>query len=135
MGIIIASCDVKPQPINYGNESCASCNMTIVNPQFASQMVNDKGRAFNFDAIECMVNYHHEHQGQPASLFLANDFKRPGELINATDATFLISEEISSPMGANLSGYKTEAEAEATKNEYGGKLYKWEELLNHFKNI
>jgi len=131
--VTFVSCEIKPQPIDYGNESCAYCNMAIVHKQFASQIVNDKGRAYSFDAIECMINYHNEHKDQPVALFLATDFKSPGELMDATDATFLITEQIPSPMGANLCGFKTRADAETTQKEFGGKLYNWRQLLGFFK--
>ena len=54
-------------------------------------------------------------------------------MIDATKATFLISENIPSPMGAFLSAFKDKSEAEQTQKENGGVLYTWDELLTHLK--
>lgn len=133
LALVFTACEVKPQKINYGNDNCQYCNMTIVDRQHASQIVTTKGRAYKFDAIECMLNYHTEHTDQPVAMYLVNDFKNPSELIDAKTATFLISPEISSPMGANLSAFNSEKNAQKTQAEYSGKLYDWESLGQYFK--
>jgi copper chaperone NosL len=108
--------------------------MTIVDRQHASQLVTSKGKVYKFDAIECMINYADENQDTEYAHTVICDFKQPGELIDATKAAYLISPEISSPMGAFLSGFKTKEEAIITQKEYGGSIYNWIELNNHFKN-
>ena len=133
LALVFTACEVKPQKINYGNDNCQYCNMTIVDRQHASQIVTTKGRAYKFDAIECMLNYHTEHTDQPVAMYLVNDFKNPSELIDVKTATFLISPEISSPMGANLSAFNSEKNAQKTQAEYSGKLYDWESLGQYFK--
>ncbi|PVW15866.1 nitrous oxide reductase accessory protein NosL [Marixanthomonas spongiae] len=133
LALLFTACEVKPKKINYGSDNCSYCNMTIVDRQHASQLVTDKGRAYSFDAIECMVNYHKEHTDQAVALYLVNDFKNPGELIDATKATYLISPEIPSPMGANLSAFNSQQEAEKTQAEYSGERYNWEELKSVLK--
>ena len=40
---------------------------------------------------------------------LVADYGNPGEMVPVTDASFLISEGIKSPMGANLSALSSEA--------------------------
>ncbi|UGU14628.1 nitrous oxide reductase accessory protein NosL [Sinomicrobium kalidii] len=127
------SCEIKPKPINYGSDNCQYCNMTIVDKQHAAQIVTDKGRVYKFDAIECLLNYTRENTARPVSIYLVNDFKNPGELIDATNATYLISPEISSPMGANLSGFHSKLEARETQANHDGTLYDWEQLVTHFK--
>ncbi len=128
--LLFTGCEIKPQKINYGSDNCQYCNMTIVDRQHASQVVTDKGRAYKFDAIECMLNYQTENTDQSVAIYLVNDFKSPGELIDATTATYLISPEIASPMGANLSAFNSEEKAQKTKTENSGKLYNWEALKN-----
>jgi copper chaperone NosL len=107
--------------------------MTIVDKQHAAQIVTKKGKAFKFDAMECMVNHLKEVDLATIELFLINDYQAPGELINATKATFLISKEIPSPMGEYLSGFQSRVEAENVEAENKGKLYSWNELLTRFK--
>ena len=51
---------------------------------------------------------------------------------SAKEATYLVSKEIKSPMGANLSGFTSKEQALSTQNERGGELYSWNELLIKF---
>lgn len=131
--LFLFNCNVSPQPIDYGNEACHYCKMTIVDKQHAAEIVTDKGKAYKFDATECMVNFLDEFDSSTVKLFLSNDYSKPETLIDATKATFLISEQIPSPMGANLSAFKYRQVAINTQKEKGGSLYSWTELLNHFK--
>ena len=54
---VITGCEVSPQPIDYGNEVCDFCKMTIVDTQHATEIVTKKGKTYKFDASECMVNF------------------------------------------------------------------------------
>lgn len=131
--LIFSGCNVSPQPIDYGNESCHFCRMTIVDKQHGAEIVTKKGKAYKFDSTECMINFLDDFDNTSIALFLSNNYTNPEELIDVTKATFLISDQIPSPMGANLSAFKNNEDAEKMKNEKGGNLYSWEELLNHFK--
>ena len=128
VALFLSSCEIKPKPIDYGTDNCAYCSMTIVDKQHAAELVTEKGRAYKFDAIECMINYDRENQSQLVQLYLTNDFNSPGALIDATSATYLVSEEFSSPMGANLSAFSSKGAAMAKKEEFGGEIYDWDEL-------
>ena len=132
--LVSIACEVSPQPIDYGNEICEYCKMTIVDKQHASQLVNKNGKDFNFDAIECMLNYSEENTDTAYQLYLINDFTQPGILIDAKTATYLISPELSSPMGANLSGFASQDDAKKARKQYGGELYDWELLPEQLKN-
>lgn len=133
LSISLYSCSISPEPITYGKDGCAYCQMTIVDKQHAAEIVTDKGKAFKFDAIECMLNYNNENQEQTVALFLINDFKGSGDLIDAQKATYLISENIPSPMGAFLSGFESAEKANEVQKDKGGELYNWDDLMQHFK--
>jgi len=130
--LFLLACNISPQPINYGEDACHYCTMTIVDHQHAAQIVTDKGKAYKFDAIECMLNYLRENDDINPKLYLVIDFMNPGDLIDATKATYLISKNIPSPMGAYLSAFQTKEAADKTKMKYEGKLYTWKEILDHF---
>jgi len=131
---LMVACTVEPQPINYGSDACAFCQMTIVDRQHAAEMVTQKGKAFKYDAIECMVrDLNRNHAKTEAELLLITDFAEAGQLVDAKNATYLISENIPSPMGANLSGFKEKSEAERVKAQEGGELFTWSQLLERFK--
>ncbi len=131
---LLVSCNVSPQHIEYGTDACYYCNMTIVDRQHASQVVTSKGKAFKYDAIECMVHsIQDDMKDIEIALYLTADFNQPGQLMDATMATYLVSDQISSPMGANLSAFENEKAAEKVKEKFTGKLFSWEEIQNHLK--
>ncbi len=125
---LVSSCSIEPEKINYGNEACHFCKMTIVDKQHAAEVVTTKGKVFKYDAIECMINDLKQKEGTNIALLLINDFAEPGKLIDANTATYLISKQIKSPMGAFLSGFKSKKEATKTKEESGGSIYTWTEV-------
>ena len=131
--LMFFSCNVSPQPIEYGSDGCHFCKMTIVDKVHAAEVVTKKGKVYKFDATECMVNFMEEFDTSEIALFLSNNYLEPESLIDATKATFLISENIPSPMGAFLSAFKTKDDAVKTQLEKGGDLYTWEELLSLLK--
>lgn len=130
---LLVSCEIAPKPIEYGSDNCQYCKMTIVDRQHASEIVTEKGRAYKFDAIECMINYDKEYLDQPVAMYLVSDFDDPGELIDATTATYLISPKISSPMNANLSAFNSREAANRAKTEFGGETYSWESTKKQLK--
>lgn len=132
--LLFLGCNVSPKAINYGSDGCHFCKMTIVDKVHAAEIVTKKGKVYKFDATECMINFMEDFETSEIELYLSNNYTEPETLIDATQATFLISKNIPSPMGAFLSAFKNIADAEKFKNEKGGKLYNWEALLAKFKD-
>ena len=129
---VVMGCSVKPQEITYGTDGCHFCRMTIVDAQHAAQLVTKKGKAFKFDAIECMVNHLKDVDSSTMALYLCNHYNQPKELIDATQATFLISNNIPSPMGEYLTAFGTKDQAIAAQQESTGEIYTWDQLLQQF---
>lgn len=131
---LFLSCNVSPKPIEYGSDGCHFCKMTIVDKVHAAEIVTKKGKVYKFDASECMTNFMKDFDTSEIELYLSNNYTEPETLIDATKATFLISENIPSPMGAFLSTFKNKVDAEKFQAEKGGDLYTWETLLVKFKD-
>jgi copper chaperone NosL len=127
--IILSSCKVEPKDINYGEDHCINCDMTVVDKSHSAEYVTKKGRAYMFDAIECLVwKIDKEQNEDKMSYLLVADYTNPGVLIDAKTATYLISEKIKSPMGANLSAFSSKETAQKVLSENDGQLYTWSEL-------
>lgn len=126
IGVLITSCTVAPEKIEYGKDACSFCDMTIVDKTHAAEFVTKKGRAYKFDAVECLINDLNNKDENDLAFILVTDFLNPTVLINANDATYLISEQLKSPMGANLSAFKNK---EAIT--YKGKTYNWKNIKKH----
>jgi copper chaperone NosL len=127
--LTLMACDKSAKPIEYGEDQCDFCSMSIVQKTHSAQLVTEKGKQYKFDAIECMVNTikDEESKYQDAEFYVAN-YSSPGEMISAKTATYLISKNLPSPMGANLTAFATAEKAKQAQQKHRGKLYQWEEL-------
>ena len=131
--VIIIGCEVKPQPIAYGQDGCSFCKMTIVDNQHSAEIVTSKGKAFKYDAIECMMNHQKDWSGPDVQLFLVADYSTPGKLVDATTASYLISQDIPSPMGAYLTAFEKSDQRDAITQSASDKKLDWVELQNQFE--
>ena len=126
------ACSNSPDPINYGEDNCDYCRMSIVDKQHAAQLVTDKGKNYKYDAIECMINDLKKWDKPPVEIYLVADYANPGVLTDARPASYLISKNIPSPMGEFLSAFADESKRNATFESSGGEKYNWNQLISHF---
>jgi len=126
--LLAVACQPEPKPIDYGHESCEYCRMSIVEKRYAAQLVSSKNKAYSFDAIECMVNYHNENPEQQWALKLVTDYTEPEKLIPAPEAVLIRSKELPSPMGMYLTAVGSRQQAEQLQEKHGGKIYQFKEV-------
>jgi copper chaperone NosL len=132
LAIFLVGCSIEPQPIQLGAEECSHCRMVISERQFAGQALNTKGRAFSFDAIECLAEWVRAGETVPAadlhSLWVS-DFTAPETWLRAEDAVFLHSDQVRSPMGMGLSAHGSQEAARRYQAELGGEILTWTGVL------
>ena len=123
-------CHTGPTDIVYGQDECAACRMRITDQRFASELVTTHGKAYKFDAIECLVGFL-DHQVVPTaeihSLWVANS-ANPGELIDARTAYYLRTDRVRSPMGLNVLAFRNAADRDVARAQYEGEVVAWEQL-------
>ncbi|HLF62804.1 MAG TPA: nitrous oxide reductase accessory protein NosL [Saprospiraceae bacterium] len=129
---IVSACTPSPQEIHYGEDACRFCLMTIVDERHAAELVTTKGKAYKFDAIECLMQEMQEAGDQEYAYVLVSDYDHPRTLIDAETATYLVSPSIPSPMGAFLSAFNTGDRAIAVQKENEGQVYDWQSLQKVF---
>ena len=129
----LSSCEVAPQEINYGSDACRFCKMTIVDTKHAAQLVTVKGKAFKYDAVECMLNHLAKWDQAEVKYYLVSDYSAPKKLIDATKAYYLVSEAIPSPMGEFLTAFGVKEERDTNISESGGDGFNWIELQKKFE--
>ncbi len=128
IGMLLVSCSNEPEPIVYGGDNCSYCKMTIVSKAHAAQMVTKKGKQIKYDAIECMVQDNlQNYEVSEIAIMLVADYEQPGTMLTAQEASFVIDEKISSPMGANLAAVKKNS-----NQEEFSEVYTWNELKKYF---
>jgi len=131
----LGSCNIEPEPINYNYDECAFCKMKISDIRFGAEMVTSKGKIHKYDSAECLVRTYIENEKKDYAFIIVTDYSQPHNLIDASTATFLISEKQPSPMGGNLSAYENKEHAESTLSEKGGKSLTFEELVKEYTEI
>jgi copper chaperone NosL len=130
--LFFISCSLEPEKIIYGSDACHFCQMTIVDKQHAAQYVTVKGKQYKFDAIECMLNEFSEKTTDAVSVILVADYGNPENMTEARNATYLISQEIKSPMGAFLSAFSNKNKAEELLKTDEDKLYNWSSIKDKY---
>ncbi len=114
------------------NQSCIHCKMTVKDVLHkAEATIQDK--TLYFDAIECLINYLKTKKESEFSSIKVADYKT-GDLIDASQATYLKSKAIPSPMGAYLSAFKSKKIAKGFADKKGGDLYSWKAIKEKFEN-
>ncbi len=112
------------------NGSCSLCKMDINDSHFrANAELNN--RTLAFDATECLVNF---LKLNPSAQNLTVADYQTEEQIEAKTAFYLKSKTLKSPMGANISAYKTEKAATEMRRKKGGEVINWTELLKRFES-
>ena len=127
---LIFGCSKTPEAIKYGSDMCQYCKMTIVTKTHAAQIVTSKGKQFKFDAIECMIRFLEDKQDLiENSNLLVTNYNNPGVMTDAKSASYVISEQMSSPMGANLTEFNSLEEAKRTINDDSSEYYDWDGIF------
>jgi hypothetical protein len=105
--------------------------MDINDGKFKAFAVDSKGKALEFDAIECLVN--HLKSNPDLTHLKVTDYKS-GNKVDATSSYYLKSNKLPSPMGANITGYGTQEAALKAQKTYDGDVMNWTELKERFRN-
>lgn len=132
--ITLSSCSKEVAELNYGTDQCEHCKMTLTDKKFGALIFTKKGKSFKFDATECMLDYVKEDKigDNEIDRYFVINLTEPGILTDATEATYLISPELRSPMGENISAFKNKPDAEKFLNEYSGEILSWNDLKKKF---
>ncbi|MFN3841188.1 MAG: nitrous oxide reductase accessory protein NosL [Cyclobacteriaceae bacterium] len=132
----LAACSVKPEPINYGQDNCHLCKMTIMDKKFGAEVVTTKGKIYKFDDVNCMVNFLNSGflDDRDVAFRLVIDYSQPGKLIPADEAFFVKSPDIRSPMASQVASFETDEEKNEYKKQWNNSIYlTWGELTTQFK--
>lgn len=135
LSITLLSCSSDPEPLQYGEDACHTCKMTLMDRKFGAELVTQKGKIYKFDDVNCMLAFYNSGQVQPSEFAhkLVVDFSQPATLIEAADAFYLKSPEIKSPMASKVAAFQKKESMESVKKELKGIYLVWGELVSQFK--
>lgn len=135
--IFMSGCSSQTEPINYGTDNCTLCRMTIIDKEYACELVTKKGKVFKFDDISCLVKYMKSTRTSEAdySFLVVNDFKRTNQFIDVREVTFVGGEGFTSPMRGDLAAFSDIKAVEAEKKRNAGlTILSWKQVLEKFSN-
>lgn len=134
--LLLASCKQEvdletPPEIIYGEDVCAACGMIINETRYAAAYVTISGDAYRFDDIGGMLKYDLE-ANDAVHIYWAHDFNTE-EWINAENATFVLDNNLTTPMGWGVAAFGAMADAEAYAAEHGGVIATYAVLQEEIK--
>ena len=103
--------------------------MAISDRSFAAEIVQLNGRVAKFDDIGCMLRYALRENLRPSAAvaFYVMDFQTQ-RWLPATEAVYLRSEQLHSPMASGLAAFATPEAADKLAQEFPGQIYQFQQL-------
>jgi copper chaperone NosL len=121
--------DAKAVPIKLNVDNCDFCKMSIADGKYGAEVITQKGRAYKFDDIMCMVNYSKENAATKIKAYYVHNFTQDNNLIPAETAFFISGGDIHSPMGGNIIGFSSESDAKEIAKKLNAEMTTWNAIL------
>ena len=127
---VLSSCASKgPEAINLNKDNCNNCKMTIADARFACELVTEKGRVYKFDDMACMVAFKKENTDKVNNaLIFVSDYVKPNLLKSVDALTFIVGENVGSPMGGNYAGFSNKDSATFYESNLSAKIITWNSI-------
>jgi len=129
--VFLSSCSTKPEPIKVGTDNCYFCKMTITDARFGAELVTKKGKLYKFDDMHCILSFLQAkavEENDISGIYLT-DFSNGNQLVKATEALLLQSEELRSPMNGNVAAFSSNDSMKKIMEKYKGTQTTWSQLL------
>ncbi|RPJ32523.1 MAG: hypothetical protein EHM17_13045 [Verrucomicrobiaceae bacterium] len=134
--LLLPGCDRGPQAIDFGKDSCAECNMTLVDKRFGAEFVTGRGKVFKFDDVNCMVEFieREPHAGDSAARRFVVAFNGGGALVEADHLVFVKHKDLRTPMRSHVAAFRDKESAQATLDGLGegGSFLTWQDVMKEF---
>ncbi len=132
LSLLLASCNAKPDPFNYGKDNCHLCKMTIMDPKYGCEVITKKSKVYKFDDLICIANFLKSGAVEEKEIArkVVINFEKENDFIDVEKSVFWQSPELRSPMGSNAAAFKDKSAAEKAKGEKPGSLLTWNELFS-----
>ena len=131
LSLCIMACEPQVRPIDYGQDACDYCRMSIVEDHYGSELLTTKGKAYKFDSIECLAAFVLKERVPPKLVYglYFTDVEQAGILVAREGLHFVQAKKLKSPMGLNLSAYASAETAASVAELYFGSVMSWGEVL------
>lgn len=123
--IAASACAANPH-IAFGTDHCAECRMIIADRRFGAMLVTSTGKTFEFDSVDCLLEYLERNAAADHRGTWVVDASRPGTLIPAVGAVFLRQGALRPPMGSTVAFASANAARETTG--ITAERFSWQDL-------
>lgn len=119
-----------PPNVRLGRDVCTECDMIVSEDRYSAGAVVRKDGVLehvSFDDIGCMLDYQRFH---PDVQFV-EEFVREASThgwVAASNAYFVVSETIRTPMGSGIEAYADGAAADAAAEKARTQMLRWEQV-------
>lgn len=132
LGLLLGACGSEadldsPPELVLGQDVCDECSMIINDARFAASYVTVTGEVRRFDDIGDMLVYMQKH-AENVHRYWVHDMHSE-EWIDTSEATFVMSPDLHTPMAWGLAAFAEHADAEAFAGENGGATTTFASLL------
>ena len=133
--VIFFSCQVKPIPLLFGQDSCYTCKMTLMDMKFGAEIVTKKGKTYKFDDLNCMINFYNGSQEKEDNMefIMVVNFEGSNEFINAREAFYVKTDKKRTPMASQVAAFSTKEQLDRHNKEWRGIVLSWGELVTQYK--
>ena len=104
--------------------------MSIVEEHYGSELLTKKGKSYKFDSIECLAAFVIKDQVVTEKIhgLYFTDFEDAGKLYPLHEMIFVQAKKLKSPIGLNLSAFRTQKTADDVALLYFGEIMTWEQV-------
>lgn len=118
---------LEPAELHLNEEACSLCRMAVSQRPFAAQAVARSGRTDFFDDIGCLVRWAPENAPPEETALFVVDHET-GAWLDATQAHYVRSETLDTPMSSGLAAFGTRERAAAAAKALNGYVLDWTAL-------
>ncbi|WP_139785561.1 nitrous oxide reductase accessory protein NosL [Cytobacillus gottheilii] len=122
--------EVQPRAINEETDKCPVCNMSVMDNQFATQVVLEDGLSHVFDDLGCMYVWLDENPDEEIAATFVRDYNNE-EWIRSEDAFYVYNMDVKTPMAYNMISFENQDSADEFIAENDGELIAADALADH----
>jgi copper chaperone NosL len=133
--VFMAGCGTEPEPIRYGTDACEHCQMTLMDTRFGAELITSKGKVHKFDDVNCLISFMQKNEIEESSLshLLFIDYLRPEQLVSVSEACFVQSPAVRSPMASQVAVFSDCAVRDENARKWDGSPMTWQDVKAIFE--
>lgn len=122
-----------PRALRYGADECRHCHMQLADPRFGGEVVTTTGKTHPFDDVGCLGTFVLQGglPGETIHSLWVVDFLTRDTLLAVTDAVFLLSDSVRTPMQYGLAATRPGPAADSLAAAWQAQRLDWDGVLAH----